>query len=54
MKWSHREDLVLGRTLEPLVVPINIYKNMYGIIPILVLEGVVSDSWMIFWECGYI
>jgi hypothetical protein len=36
MKWSGREDLVLGRTLEPLVVIINMYKNRHGTIPILV------------------
>jgi hypothetical protein len=36
MKWSGREDLVLGRTLELLVVLINMYKNRYGIVLILV------------------
>jgi hypothetical protein len=32
MKWSGREDLVLGRSFDLLVVPINIYKNRYGIV----------------------
>jgi hypothetical protein len=36
MKWSGREDLVLGRTLEPLPVLINVYKNRHVIILILV------------------
>jgi hypothetical protein len=37
MKWSEREELVLaGRCLEPLAVLTNMYKNRYGIIPILV------------------
>jgi hypothetical protein len=36
MKWSGREDLVLGRSLELLVVLINMYKNMYGVVLILV------------------
>jgi hypothetical protein len=36
MKWSdHREELVLGRCLDPLVVLINIYKNRYAIVRIL-------------------
>jgi hypothetical protein len=43
MKWSGREDLVLGRTLEPLPVLINVYKYRYGIIPILV---------SMFWGCS--
>jgi hypothetical protein len=36
MKWNGREDLVLGRTLEPLVVLINMYKNRYGIVSMLI------------------
>jgi hypothetical protein len=36
MKWSGREDLVLGRRLEPLPVLINMYKDRYVIILILV------------------
>jgi hypothetical protein len=36
MKWSGREDLVLGRTLEPLVVLIHMYKDRHVIILILV------------------
>jgi hypothetical protein len=36
MKWSGREDLVLGRSFDLLVVPINIHKNRYGIVTILV------------------
>jgi hypothetical protein len=34
MKWSDREKLVLGRSLESLVVLICPYKNSYGILPI--------------------
>jgi hypothetical protein len=37
MKWSDGEELVLGRSLEPLVVAwINMYKNRYGMVPMLV------------------
>jgi hypothetical protein len=36
MKWSDREELVLGRSLEPLVVRIHMCKNRYGAVPILV------------------
>jgi hypothetical protein len=36
MKWSDREDLVLGRSMKPLVVRINMYKNRYGTVLILV------------------
>jgi hypothetical protein len=36
MKWSGREDWVPGRTLELLVVLINMYKNRYGTVLILV------------------
>jgi hypothetical protein len=36
MKWSDSEKLVLGRSLESLVVLIFPYKNSYGILPILV------------------
>jgi hypothetical protein len=36
MKWSGREDLVLGRSLEPLGFLINMYKNRYGTVLILV------------------
>jgi hypothetical protein len=46
MKWSdHREELVLGRCLDPLVVLINIYKNRYAIVRILVsmFGGLVRD-----------
>ena len=45
MKWSSREDLVLGRTLDPLVALINMYKNRYGIVAILVsMFGGCSES----------
>jgi hypothetical protein len=30
------EELVLGRSLDPLVVLIDMYKNRYSIVPILV------------------
>jgi hypothetical protein len=36
MKWSDREELVLGKSMKPLVVRINMYKNRYGIVSILV------------------
>ncbi len=36
MKWSDREDMVLGRSIKPLVVRINMYKNRYGSVEILV------------------
>jgi hypothetical protein len=36
MKWSDREELVLGRSMNPLVVRINMYKNRYGSVEILV------------------
>jgi hypothetical protein len=32
MKWSDRDELVLERSLEPLVVLINMYKDRYGMI----------------------
>jgi hypothetical protein len=35
MKWSDREELVLERSLELLVVLINMYMNRHGIFPIL-------------------
>jgi hypothetical protein len=45
MKWSEMEDLVLGRTLEPVVVLINMYKNRYGTVAILVsMFGGCSES----------
>jgi hypothetical protein len=36
MKWSSREVLVLGRSFNLLVVLINMYKNRYGTVLILV------------------
>jgi hypothetical protein len=36
MKWSDREDMVLGRSMKPLVARINMYKNRYGSVEILV------------------
>jgi hypothetical protein len=36
MKWSGREDMELGRSFALLVVPINMYKNRYDTIAILV------------------
>jgi hypothetical protein len=36
MKWSDREELVLGRGMKPVVVGINMYKNRYGSVEILV------------------
>jgi hypothetical protein len=36
MKWSGREDLVLGRTMELLVVLIHMNQYKYGIVLILV------------------
>jgi hypothetical protein len=45
MKWSGREDLELGRTLELLVVLKNMYKNRYGTVLILVsMVGECSES----------
>jgi hypothetical protein len=45
MKWSEMEDLVLGRTLEPVVVLINMCKNRYGTVAILVsMFGGCSES----------
>jgi hypothetical protein len=34
--WNGREDLVLGRRLEPLPVHLNMYKNRHVIILMLV------------------
>jgi hypothetical protein len=46
MKWSDTEELFLGRTLELLVVLINIYKNRYGIDLILVsMVGGCSEGY---------
>jgi hypothetical protein len=36
MKWSDRKDMVLGRSMKPLVARINMYKNRYGSVEILV------------------
>jgi hypothetical protein len=36
MKWSDRDELGLGRSLDLLVLLINRYQNRYGSIPILV------------------
>jgi hypothetical protein len=36
MKWSDREELVLGRSMKPIVFPINMYKNRYCTVLILV------------------
>jgi hypothetical protein len=36
MKWSGKEDLVLGRSMKPLVARINMYKNRYGTVLMLV------------------
>jgi hypothetical protein len=45
MKWSGREDLGLGRSFDLLVAPINMYKNRYGIIAIIVsMFGGCSES----------
>jgi hypothetical protein len=45
MKWSDREDMELGRTLEPFPVIIYMYKNRYGTVPILVsMFGGCSES----------
>jgi hypothetical protein len=33
---SDREGLVLGRSMKPLVVRINMYKNRYGSVEILI------------------
>jgi hypothetical protein len=42
---QYREVLVLGRTLEPLEVLINMYKNRYGTVLILVsVFGGCSES----------
>jgi hypothetical protein len=35
-KWSGREDLVLGRSMKPLVARINMYKNRHGSVETLV------------------
>jgi hypothetical protein len=45
MKWSDREELVLGRSFDLLVVLINMYKNRHDILPILVsMFGGCSES----------
>jgi hypothetical protein len=45
MKWSGREDLVLGRSFDLLLVLINRYKNRDGIVAILVsMFGGCSES----------
>jgi hypothetical protein len=50
MKWSERDELGLGKRLDPLVLLINRYQNRYGSIPILVSmfggcsEGRLDDS----------
>jgi hypothetical protein len=45
MKWSGREDLGLGRSFDLLVVLINMYKNRFGIVTILVsMFGGGSES----------
>jgi hypothetical protein len=52
MKWSGREDLGLGRSFDLLVGLINMYKNRYGTISILVLVfgGCIEGySWRIRW-----
>jgi hypothetical protein len=36
MKWSDREELVLGRSMKALVLRIHMYKNRYGSVEILV------------------
>jgi hypothetical protein len=36
MKWSDRDKLVLGRSMKPLVVRINMYKNRCGSVEILI------------------
>jgi hypothetical protein len=36
MKWSERDELRLGRRLDPLAFLINMYKNRYGTVLILV------------------
>jgi hypothetical protein len=36
MKWSGREDLVLGRSFDQLVVLIKMYRSSYSIVAILV------------------
>jgi hypothetical protein len=48
MKWSGREDLMLvGRSCNLLVVLINMYKNRYGIITIVVsMLGGCSESFL--------
>jgi hypothetical protein len=57
MKWRGREDLVLGKTLEPLGVLVHMYKNRYGTVLILVsmFGGCIGrDNGKIRWECGSI
>ncbi len=53
MKWSGREDLLLGRTVNIIVVLITMYKSRYGTIRILVfMFGGCSEgysSWRIRW-----
>jgi hypothetical protein len=50
MKWSDRVELVLGRSMKPVVVLINMYKNRYCTVLILVSmfggcrEGQLEDS----------
>jgi hypothetical protein len=45
MKWSGREDLVLGRSFDLLVVQSHMYKNRYGFVLILVfMFGGCSES----------
>ena len=36
MKWSDREELVLGRSMKPVVVGINVDENRDGSVEILV------------------
>jgi hypothetical protein len=45
MKWSDREDLVLERSMKPLVVRLNMYKKRYGTVLMLVsVFGGCSES----------
>jgi hypothetical protein len=44
---------VLGRSLEPLGFLINMYKNRYGTVLVIlgsIFGGVVRASWTICWE----
>jgi hypothetical protein len=55
MKWSDREELVLGRSMKPLVARINMYKNRHGSVEILVsMFGGCRERQLDDWLSGWL